>query len=39
MIGRFATSPGFCNEYIENFLVINPQKLDYEVAGDEDRIY
>ena len=36
MIGRFATSPGFCNEYIENFLVINPQKLDYEVAGDED---
>ena len=36
MIGRFATSPGFCNEYIENYLVINPQKLDYEVAGDED---
>ena len=24
------------DEYIENFLVINPQKLDYEVAGDEE---
>lgn len=36
MIGRFATSPGFCNEYIENFFAINLKKLDYEVAGDED---
>lgn len=35
-VGRFATSPGFCNEYIENFLVENIQKLDYTVAGDED---
>lgn len=36
MIGRFATSPGFCDEYIENFLATNLKKLDYEVAGDED---
>ena len=35
-IGRFATSPGFCNEYIENFLVEGLRELDYEVAGDED---
>lgn len=35
-IGRFATSPGFCDEYIENFLATNLKKLDYDVAGDED---
>lgn len=35
-VGRFATSPGFCNEYIENFLALNLQKLEEEVAGDED---
>lgn len=35
-VGRFATSPGFCNEYIENFFAEGIQKLDYEVAGDED---
>ena len=36
MIGRFATSPGFCNEYIENYLVMNPQKFEHPVQGDED---
>ena len=36
MIGRFATTPGFCNEYIENFLALNLKPLDYEVKGDED---
>ncbi len=36
MIGRFATSPGFCNEYIENYLVMNPKKLEHPVQGDED---
>ena len=36
MVGRFATSPGFCNEYIENYLVLHPIKLEQEVQGDED---
>ena len=35
-IGRFATSPGFCNEYIENFLVEGLSPLEHLVEGDED---
>ena len=35
-VGRFATSPGFCNEYIENFFAKYIQKLDHKVAGDDD---
>lgn len=35
-IGRFATSPGFCNEYIENFFVEKLFLLDHLVVGDDD---
>ncbi|MGL4335324.1 MAG: NUDIX domain-containing protein [Turicibacter sp.] len=36
MIGRYATSPGFCNEYIENYLATNLTLLEEAVKGDED---
>ncbi|HAX73072.1 MAG TPA: NUDIX hydrolase [Firmicutes bacterium] len=36
MIGRIATTPGFCTEYIENYLVKNITPLQTLVKGDDD---
>ena len=35
-LGQLATSPGFCNEYIESYLAEGLEKLTYEVQGDAD---
>lgn len=35
-LGKLATSPGFCDEYIETFLAENLEKLTYDVPGDTD---
>ena len=35
-LGQLATSPGFCTEFIENFLAENLEKLTEIIPGDDD---
>ena len=35
-LGKLSTSPGFCTEFIENFLALKLEKLDESVQGDDD---
>ena len=37
-LGKLATTPGFCSEYIETFLASKLEKLTYHVAGDDDEL-
>jgi ADP-ribose pyrophosphatase len=35
-LGELSVSPGYTSEFIENFLALDLEKLDYEVKGDDD---